>query len=69
MYTKHHCYRTQIVISNNVRQKASRHFRNKKKEYLKAKINKREAKVRPKISETCRGASVTFRMVTSIEPI
>jgi len=28
---------------NNLRREASRHFRNKKKEYLKAKINELEA--------------------------
>jgi hypothetical protein len=51
---------------NNVRREGSRHFRNKKKEYLTAKINELETD-RTRISETCTGASVTLRRVTSLE--
>jgi len=43
---------------NNVRCEASRHFRNKKKECLKAKIKELETN-RSKILGTCIGASVT----------
>ena len=49
----------------NVRLEGSRHFRNKKKGYLKAKIDELESN-RSKISETCIGASVTLRRITSL---
>jgi hypothetical protein len=50
-----------------VRPEASRHFRNKKKEYLKAKINELENNSKIKnISALCR-ASVTLRRATSLE--
>ena len=49
---------------NNVRHDASRHFRNKK-EYTKAKIE--ELETNSKIKNTCIGASVTLRRVTSLE--
>jgi hypothetical protein len=39
--------------SRNVRWEASRHFRNKKREYLKDKINELESN---RTSETCMGA-------------
>ena len=45
---------------NKVRHEASRHFNKKAKEYLKLTIIS-------KISETCRGASVTLRRITSLE--
>ena len=54
---------------NNVRLEASRHFRNKNKEYLKAKINKLDANSKIMISETCVGASLILRRVTSLELI
>ena len=41
---------------NNVRCEASRHFRNRKKEYLKAKINELESKIKS-IRDLCRGFS------------
>jgi hypothetical protein len=44
------------------------HFRNKKREYLVAKVNEFETN-RTRISETCRGASVTLRKVTSLQLI
>jgi len=43
---------------NNVRREAIRYFRKKKKEYLKAKI---DTTVRPRISKTCIGASMTLK--------
>jgi len=49
----------------NVRREGSIHFRNKKKEYLKAKIDELESN-RSKISETCKGASVTLRRITNL---
>ena len=54
---------------NNVIRDASRHFRNKKKEYLKAKIEELETNSKIKSSGTCIGASVTLRRVTSLEII
>ena len=50
---------------NNVRRETSRHNRNKKKAYLKAKIDELETNSKIKILGTCRGASVTSRRVTS----
>jgi len=44
---------------NNVRHAASRHFRNKKKEYLEPKIDELELTVRSRLSETCIGVSMT----------
>ena len=52
---------------NNVRSKTLRHFRNKKKENLKAKIEEAEANSKIRILGNCVGASVTLRRVTSIE--
>jgi len=52
---------------NNVTREASRHFRIKKKEYLKAEIDKRETNSKIKISETCTGTSMTLRRVTNPE--
>jgi hypothetical protein len=46
---------------NNVRREASRHFRNKKKAYLKAKIEELETNSKMKISGACIGASETSR--------
>ena len=55
---------------NNVRSVASRHFRNKEKEYLEVKIDKFETNSKiKKISETCIGESVTLRRVTTLELI
>jgi hypothetical protein len=52
---------------NNVRREAIRHFRNKKKEYLKLKLMNLKQTVRTRISETCIGTSMTLRRVTSLE--
>jgi hypothetical protein len=40
---------------NNVRREASRHFRNKKREYLKDKINELATNSKKRISEICIG--------------
>ena len=53
---------------NYIRHDASRHIRNKKKAYLKAKIQEVEM-VRSKILGTCIGASMKLRRVTSLELI
>jgi len=52
---------------NNVRREASRHFRNKTKEYLKAKIEELETNSMIKNLRNCLGASVTLRRVPSLE--
>jgi hypothetical protein len=52
---------------NNVRREANRHFRNKKKEYLKAKINELETNSKNKNIRDLFGASVTLRRVTSLQ--
>jgi len=54
---------------NNVRLEASRHFRNKKKEYLKAKIDELDTNSAIMKTETFVGASVILRRVTSLELI
>jgi hypothetical protein len=56
---------------NNVRCEATRYFRNKKKEYLKAKVKELETNrlVRTVSIRTCVGASVTLRRVTSLQLI
>ena len=56
-------------LNNNVRREASGHFRNKKKEYRKAVIEEFETNSEIKILETCIGASLTLRRVTSVELI
>jgi hypothetical protein len=53
---------------NNITREGSRHFWNKKKEYLKAKINELETNIK-KIAETSVGASMTLRRVTSLYPL
>ena len=52
---------------NTVRVEASRHFRNKKKAYLKAKIEELENNSNIKNLGACIGASVTLGRVTSLE--
>jgi len=54
---------------NNVRCEASRHFRNKKKAYLKGKFEELETKVRSKILWTRIGAYVPSRRITGLELI
>ena len=53
---------------NSVRREVSRYFRNKKKAYLRAKIEELET-VRSKILGTCIGASMTIRRGTSLDVI
>jgi hypothetical protein len=52
---------------NNVRHDASRHFRNKKKAYLKAKIEELETNSKIKNIRDLYKESVTSRRVTSLE--
>ena len=52
---------------NNVRCEATRHFRNKKKAYLKAKLRNLKLTVISRILGTCVGVSVTLRRVTGLE--
>ena len=54
---------------NNVRLETSRYFRNRKKEYLKVKIEELETNSKIKILGTCIGASMTLRRVTILELI
>jgi len=54
---------------NNVGHEASRHFRNKKKAYLKAKIVELENNSKIKNIGACIRASVALRRVTSLELI
>ena len=52
---------------NNVRREASRHFRIKKKTYLKAKIDELETYSKIKNIRDLRMASVTLKRVTNLE--
>jgi len=52
---------------NHVRSEGSRHFRNKKKEYLKS--DELKLTLRPRISGTYTVASMTLRRITSLELI
>jgi hypothetical protein len=52
---------------NTVRSKASRHFRNQMKEYLKATTEELENNSKIKKLGACIGASMTLRRVTSFE--
>jgi hypothetical protein len=54
---------------HNVRREASRHFRKKKKEYLKAKINELETNSRNKNIRDLYGGSMSVRGGTSLELI
>ena len=54
---------------NNVRREVNRHFRNKKKAQMRAKIEELETTIRSKILRTCIGASVTLRRGTSLDVI
>ena len=57
-----------VDIRNIVRREVSRHFRNKKKAYLRAKIEELET-VRSKTLGTYIGASITLRRGTSLDVI
>ena len=52
---------------NNIRHDASRHFRNKKKAYLKVKIEELETNSKINNVRTCIGALMTSRRGTSLE--
>jgi tRNA A37 threonylcarbamoyladenosine dehydratase len=52
---------------NNARREISRHIGNKKKEYLKAKIDEIEPDIKITISETCVGMSMILVGVTGLE--
>jgi hypothetical protein len=54
---------------NNVRREASRHFRNKKKEYPETKIDELETNSKIKNIRDLYRASVTLRSITSLELI
>ena len=54
---------------NNARHEASRHIRNNKKAYLKAKFEELETNSEIKILGTFMGASVTLRRITILELI
>ena len=56
--------RSNVDNLNNIRRDASRHFRNKKKAYLKVKVE--ELTVRSTRSGTCIGALMTLRRGTSL---
>ena len=61
------CSTVNFTFTFYLHSNTSRHFRNKKKEYLKAKTDELETKNKIKKSETCMGASVLLRRVTSLE--
>ena len=69
MQWKHDPSQSNVDNLNNVRRETSRHFRNEKKEYLKAKIDELETNSKIKILGTCTGASMTLRGVTILELI
>ena len=52
---------------NNIRHKASRLYRNKKKEYLRTKIDKIETKSKIENADICMGASMILRRITSLQ--
>ena len=54
---------------NSVRCEVSRHFRNKRKEYLRAKIEELEANTRLTTLGICIGASMTLRRGTRLDKI
>jgi len=54
---------------NNVRREATRHFRNKKKEYLKTKIGELETNSKFKNIIDIYGCNKYFKRVTSLELI
>jgi len=52
---------------NIVKHEAGRHFRNRRKEYLKLKLVNLKLTVKSEISRTCIGAPLSLRRVTSLE--
>ena len=59
--------RSNVDNLNNIRSDTSRHFRKKKKAYLKVKIENLKLTVRSTMSGTCIGALMTSRRGTSQE--
>jgi len=59
----------QVDIMNNVRREVSRHFRNKQKAYLRAKIEELETNSKIRNIRGCIGASMTLRRGTSLHVI
>jgi len=58
-----------VDILNNVRREVSRHFRDKKKAYLRAKLRNLKLTVRSKTLGTSIGASMTLGRVTNLDII
>jgi len=58
-----------VDILNDVRREVSRHFRNKKKAYLRAKIEELETNSKIKNIRDLYGASMTLRRCTSLDVI
>ena len=58
-----------VVNLNNVRPEASRHFRKKKKVYVKAKFQELESSSKIKNIRDLYRASMTLRRITSLELI
>ena len=54
---------------NNVRREVSRHFKEKKKAYLRARIEELKTNSKTKTLGTCIGASMTLRRGTSLDVI
>jgi len=59
--------RKEPKYSENVRREVSRYFRNKKKAYLRDKIEELKTKIKIQKLGTCIGASITLRRGTSLE--
>jgi len=58
-----------VDILSNVRREVSRHFRDKKKAYLRDKMRNLKLTVRSKTLGTCIGASITLRRGTRLDVI
>jgi len=58
--------KSNVDTLNNVRREASRHFRNKKKEYLKAKIDELETNSKIKNIRDLFGGINNLRRVTNL---
>jgi hypothetical protein len=54
---------------NNVRREAGRHYRNEKKEYMKAKVNKIKMNSKKKNTREFTGASITLRRITDLQSL
>jgi len=69
MQWTHNPSQSNVENLNTVRREVSRHFRNKKKEYMKAELEEHENNNKIKILGTGIGASITLGRVTSLEII